>query len=106
MPIDKMEEQEEMREKERIVYGFIGSKINGNPKGVYVPISKVHSILVLANQLAQNNLWFCYCGQVNSLQLKSSVASKWERETPLGVPFILLFMVHGKTAENCSSYLE
>ena len=27
-----------------------------------------------------NNLWFCYYGQINSLRLKSSVASKWERK--------------------------
>ena len=34
----------------------ITSKINGTPKGVYLPISKLHSILALANLLAHNNL--------------------------------------------------
>ena len=33
-----------------------------------------------------------YYGQVNSLRLKSSVASKWGKKTPLGVTFILLAM--------------
>ena len=32
--------------------------------------------------------------QVNSLLLKSNVASKWARKTPLEVPFILLLFVH------------
>ena len=27
------------------------------PKGVYLPISKLHSILAVANLLAHNNLW-------------------------------------------------
>ena len=40
------------------------------PEGFYLPISKLHSILALANLLAYNNLWLCYYGQVNSLRLK------------------------------------
>ena len=36
---------------------LINSKINGTPKGVYLPISKLHSILAVANLLAHNNLW-------------------------------------------------
>ena len=32
-------------------------KINGTPKGIYLPISKLHSILTVANLLAHNNLW-------------------------------------------------
>ena len=55
----------------------INSKISGTPKGVYLPISKLHSSLVVANLPAHNNLWLCYYVQVNSLWLKSSVASKW-----------------------------
>ena len=34
----------------------INSKINGTPKGVYLPISKLHSILALANLHAHNNI--------------------------------------------------
>ena len=34
----------------------INSKINVTPKGVYLPISKLHTILPVANLLAQNNI--------------------------------------------------
>ena len=41
----------------------IDSKINGiPPKGVYLPIPKLHSILAVANLLAHYNLWLCYYG--------------------------------------------
>ena len=44
----------------------IASKINGTPKGVYLPISKLHSILAVANLLAHNNKsQICYCGQIS-----------------------------------------
>ena len=33
------------------------------PQGVNLPISKLRSILVIANLLAQNNLWLCYYGK-------------------------------------------
>ena len=33
------------------------SKINGTHKGVYLPISELHSILAITNLLAHNNLW-------------------------------------------------
>ena len=47
------------------------------PKGVYyLPISKLHSILAVANLLAPNKITICYYAQINSLELKSSVASK------------------------------
>ena len=37
----------------------INSKINGTPKGVYLPIQKIHSILaVVANLLVHSNLWY------------------------------------------------
>ena len=55
----------------------INGKIIGTPKGVYLPISKLHSILTVANLLAHNNLWLCYYGQVNLLWIKLSVVSKW-----------------------------
>ena len=44
----------------------IASKINVTPKGVYLPISKQHSILAVANLLAHNNKsQICYCGQIS-----------------------------------------
>ena len=44
----------------------IASKINGTPKGVNLPISKLHSILAVANLLAHNNKsQICYCGQIS-----------------------------------------
>ena len=47
----------------------MASKINGTPKGAYLPISKLHSILAVANLLAHNNKsQICYCGQI-SLQV-------------------------------------
>ena len=64
------------------------------PKGVYLTISKLHSILAIANLLAHYNITTSYYGQVNSLLLKSSVASKWASKLLWGVPFILLVMVH------------
>ena len=42
----------------------VNSKINGTPKGVYLPISKLHSIYAIVNSLAHNNLWLCYHGQL------------------------------------------
>ena len=57
----------------------IASKINGTPKGV--SISKLHSILAVANLLAHNNKsQICYCGQI-SLQ---SAAVNCNFLTPLG----------------------
>ena len=62
----------------------LNSKIDGTPppppkkkkkKGVYLPI-QADSILAVVNLLAHNNIWLSYYGQVNSLRLKSSVASK------------------------------
>ena len=36
------------------------------PKCVYMPISKLHSILAVANLLAHNNKsQICYCGQIS-----------------------------------------
>ena len=47
------------------------------PKGVFLPISKLHSILAVANLLVHNNMTMSYYVQINSLRLKSTVASKW-----------------------------
>ena len=64
------------------------------PKGVYLPILKLHSILAVANLLAHNNIsQVCYCGQI-SLQSAAVNYSFSDNLTPLGVPFILLAMVH------------
>ena len=62
----------------------INSKINGTPKGVYLPISKLHSILAVGNLLAQNNITIGYYGQVNSIRLKSSIVWKWASKNPRG----------------------
>ena len=48
----------------------IKSKINGTLKGVYLPISKLHSTLAIAKLLAYNTITISYYGQVNSLRLK------------------------------------
>ena len=55
------------------------SKINGNypQRCLYLPISKLHSILAETNLLAHNNITISYYVQVNSQRLKSTVASKW-----------------------------
>ena len=60
---------------------------------VNLPISKVHSILVVANLLAHNNICqICYCGQIllQSAEVNCSIS---DNHTPLGVTFILLAMI-------------
>ena len=55
--------------------GTIASKIYVTPESVYLPISRLHSILAEANLLAHNNIsQICYCGQ-NSLQSAAVVTS-------------------------------
>ena len=77
------------------VYEFtITSKINVTPKGDYLPISKLHSILAVAILLAHNNKSrICYCGQI-SLQSDAASCSFSDNLTHLGVPFILLAMTN------------
>ena len=71
----------------------IASRINGTPKSVYLPISKLHSTLAVANLLAHNNIsQFCYCGQI-SLQSAAVNCYFSDNLTPLGVTFVLLAMV-------------
>ena len=53
----------------------ITSKIKSTHKSVFLPISMLNSILAVANLLANNNITIYYV-QVNSLRLRSSVASK------------------------------
>ena len=73
--------------------GTIASKMNVTPKGVYLPISKLHLILAVSNLLFQNNIsQICYCGQI-SLQSAAVNCSLSYNLTPLGVIFILLAMV-------------
>ena len=62
------------RGKDFFIYACnITSKVNGTPKGVYLPISKLHSILAVANLLAHNILMVMLLW---ALRLKSSVVSK------------------------------
>ena len=69
------------------------SKINVTPKGSYLPISKPHSILAVANLLAHNNKsQICYWGQI-SLQSAAVNYSFSDNLAPFGVTFILLAMV-------------
>ena len=69
----------------RTVYSCtINSKINGTPIGVDLTISKLHSILAVANLLVHDNLWLCYYGQVNSVRLKWSVAPNFGQENTFG----------------------
>ena len=59
--------------------------INGTPQGVHLPISKLHSILAVANLLAHNNRsQICYCGQI-SWQSAAVNCSFSDYLAPLGV---------------------
>ena len=77
----------------------IASKINVIPEGVYLPISKLHSILAVANLLAHNNKSnllvkeYCYCGQIWSQSAAVNCIFS-DGLSPLGVPFILQAVVH------------
>ena len=42
--------------KHNACFCTINSKINGTHKSVYIPISKLHSILTIAISLAHNNM--------------------------------------------------
>ena len=52
----------------------INSKINGTPKGVYLPISKLHSILAAPNLLPHIDIAIKYYLQL-IIELESNVAS-------------------------------
>ena len=55
------------------------------PKGVYLPISNLHSILAVANLLAHNNKsHICYCGQISlqSAAVNNSFFSFSDNLTP------------------------
>ena len=54
------------------------------PQAIYLPISKLLSILTVANLLAHNNIsQICYCGQI-SLQRTAVNCSFSDNLTPLG----------------------
>ena len=76
----------------------IGSKINGTPICVYLPISKLHSILAIVNLLAHNNKsQICFCGQIllQSAAVNCSFSDTFVAK--LWVTFILLAMVPNST---------
>ena len=77
----------------------IASKINVTLKGVYLPISIIHSILAVVNLLAHDNIrQICYCCQI-SLQSAAVSCSFFDNLIPLEVTFILLAMVPYAPAE-------
>ena len=82
----------------------INSKINGTPqRSLFAHFKAMHSILVIANLLAHNNIsQICYCGQI-SLQCAAVNFSFSDNLTPVGVPFNLLAMVHC-TVSNIQYY--
>ena len=63
----------------------IARKIYVTPEGLYLPISKLHSILAVANLLAHNNKsQICYCGQI-SMHSAAAKCSYSDNLTHLGV---------------------
>ena len=62
--------------------GTIASKINVTPRGVYLPISKLHSIFAMANLLAHNNIsQICYCSQISITECCSQLQFFWQSHT-------------------------
>ena len=54
------------------------------PEGVYLPISKLHSILAITNSFACNDIsQICYYGQI-SLQSAAAYSSSTDNLTPFG----------------------
>ena len=79
--------------KRRYFMWTIASKINVTLKGIYLPNSKLHLILAVANLLVHNNISeICYCSQI-SLQSAAVNCSFSDSLTPFGVTFILSAMV-------------
>ena len=62
-------------------------------KGVYLPISKLHSMLAVANSLAINNLWLYHMQVAKFATAKIEWSLKMGKYKPLRVPFILLLIV-------------
>ena len=71
------------------------------PKGVYLPISKLHLILAVANLLAHNNIsQICFCGQISLQSVAGNCSSSDNLDTfeeggggGVEVTIILLAMV-------------
>ena len=63
------------------------------PQGVYLPISKLHSILAVSNLLAHNNKFKIFNRGQISLQSAADNCSFSDNLTPLGVAIVLLAMV-------------
>ena len=83
-----------LRTNNKIAIGTIASKINGTPRRCLLAHFEATLDFNLANLLAHNNKsQICYCGQI-SLQSAAVNYSFSDNLTPLGVPFILLAMVH------------
>ena len=60
----------------------IASKINDTLRGVYLSISKLHSILDVANLLAHNNIsQICYCGQFSLQSAAVNFSFFWQSDT-------------------------
>ena len=65
----------------------IASKINITPIGVYLPVSKLHSILAVANLISH----ICLSSQI-SLQITAVNCSSSDKLTPLRATFILVVL--------------
>ena len=62
--------------------GTLTSKINATPKGVYLPLSKLHSILAVANLLAHNNKsQICYWSQISLQIVAVNCSFFWQSDT-------------------------
>ena len=92
----------------------IATKINVTPKGVPLPISKLHSILAVENLLAHNNKsQICYCVQI-SLQSAAVNCSFSDNLTHLGgyhlfcwptyVSSVFSFATLCSTPNNCTGH--
>ena len=69
-----------------------------------IGFSKLHLILALPNLLAHYNKTISYYVQVNSLWLKSNVASKWASKKLWGpLFFFFFFAVDGADGALCSA---
>ena len=72
-------------------------------KCLYVPISKIHSTLNVPDLLALDNITISHYGQVNSLRLKLSEASKWTSKIIWGT---IYFVVDDAYKSNMKTLLN
>ena len=72
------------------------------PKGFYLPILKLHSVLAVANLIALNNIsQICNCCQISSQSIAVNCSFP-DNLMPLGVGSIY-FIGHGTCATLCSN---